>query len=177
MAVVDQLCALLGHTVSIRSVYGKGSVFTIEVPITESPDTLKHDFNPETYSIGGLNGMKVLVIDDDESVRLGMSGMLDSWKCSVITGYDAEDIINKLPSDYIPDAIIADYQLNDGKTGLQEIKILNNKFNREIDAAVISGDTTTLNNNELEGCLYPILQKPVSPAKLCTLLRFIHSKS
>jgi DNA-binding NtrC family response regulator len=104
-----------------------------------------------------------------------MSGILDSWKCSVITGSDAENVISKLPSGYIPDAIIADYQLNDGKTGPREIEVLNARFNRDVDAAVITGDTTSI-DNELKECRYQLLQKPVSPAKLCTLLRYLRSK-
>ncbi len=178
LAVVRQICGLLGHAISVRSVFGKGSVFSIEVPMSESVDVLNHDMSPDAHIahiIDGLAGMKVLVIDDDEAVRLGMSGILDSWKCSVITGSDAKNVMGKLPSGYIPDVIIADYQLNDGKTGLQEIEVLNTRFNRDVDAAVITGDITSI-DNELRECHYPLLQKPVSPAKLCTLLRFIRSK-
>jgi CheY-like chemotaxis protein len=175
LAVVSQICGLLGHAISVRSVFGKGSVFSIEVPMSKSPDALNRDTSPGAQFTGGLAGMKVLVIDDDEAVRLGMSGILDSWKCSVITGSDAENVMGKLPSGYIPDAIIADYQLNDGKTGLQEIEVLNTRFNRNVDAAVITGDITAI-DDDLKECQYPLLQKPVSPAKLCTLLRFIRSK-
>lgn len=177
LAVVNQLCGLLGHTISVRSVFGKGSVFSIEAPMSESKDVISHDTSPDTQVIGGLNGMKVLVIDDDESVRLSMSGILDSWKCNVITGSNAQNIMDKLPSGYIPDAIIADYQLNNGKTGPEEIAVLNTRFNRNIDAAVITGDITSINEGALKDRQYPLLQKPVSPAKLCTLLRFIRSKN
>lgn len=175
LAVVSQLCGLLGHAIRVRSVFGNGSVFSIEVPMSESVDTVNPDMNPNTHITDGLAGMKVLVIDDDETVRLGMSGILDSWNCSVITGSDAENVMGKVPSGYIPDAIIADYQLNDGKTGPQEIDVLKTRFNRDVYAAVITGDITSI-DNELKECRYPLLQKPVSPAKLCTLLRFIRSK-
>jgi CheY-like chemotaxis protein len=176
LAVVSRLCDLLGHAISVRSVFGKGSVFSIEVPMSESVDISSHDTSQDAnFVIDGLAGMKVLVIDDDETVRRSMSGILDSWKCSVITGSDAENVISKLPSGYIPDAIIADYQLNDGKTGPREIEVLNARFNRDVDAAVITGDTTSI-DNELKECRYQLLQKPVSPAKLCTLLRYLRSK-
>jgi signal transduction histidine kinase len=176
LAVVSRLCDLLGHAISVRSVFGKGSVFSIEVPMSESVDISSHDTSQDAnFVIDGLAGMKVLVIDDDETVRRSMSGILDSWKCSVITGSDAENVISKLPSGYIPDAIIADYQLNDGKTGPREIEVLNARFNRDVDAAVITGDTTFI-DNELKECRYQLLQKPVSPAKLCTLLRYLRSK-
>jgi two-component system, sensor histidine kinase len=175
LAVVSQACSLLGHRIRVRSVFGKGSVFSIEVPLAESGDALNQDMSTDAPLIEGLAGMKVLVIDDDEAVRLGMSGILDSWKCSVIAGSDAKNVMAKLPTGYVPDAIIADYQLDGGKTGLQEIEVLNTRFNRNIDAAVITGDMTSI-DNELGECRYPLLQKPVSLAKLCTLLRFIRSK-
>lgn len=177
LAVVSQLCDLLGHTVSVRSVFGKGSVFSVEVPITEPVEVSKHDLSPAAYIAGGLGGMKVLVIDDDESVRLAMSGILGSWKCSVVAGCDADDVIRKMPSGYIPDVIIADYQLSDGKTGPREIEVLNRRFNRDIDAAVITGDAAPRYDEGLGASQYPLLQKPVSPAKLCTLLRFIRSRN
>jgi signal transduction histidine kinase/CheY-like chemotaxis protein len=176
LAVVSQLCDLLGHTISVNSEFGRGSVFSIEVPLSEHIEVTGHGIKSDTYNIEGLKGMKVLVIDDDEDVRLGMSGILDAWQCNVVTGSDAEDVFNKLPSGYIPDAIIADYQLNDSKTGPQEINILNTKFNHEIGAAVITGNTSSVTSTLKEYQL-PLLQKPVSPAKLCTLLRFIRSKN
>ncbi|VAW54990.1 Chemotaxis protein methyltransferase CheR [hydrothermal vent metagenome] len=178
LAVVSQLSKLLGHVINVKSVIGRGSVFTIEVPLSEAVNVLNQDTNPDAYNIDGLTGMNVLVIDDDESVRISMSGILDAWKCNVVTGSDGEDAINKLPPGYIPDAILADYQLNDGKTGPQEIKVLNAKFNQDISAAIITGDISSVNIAlDMDMNLYPVLQKPVSPAKLCTLLRYIRSKN
>ena len=177
LAVVSQLCDLLGHAISVKSVLGKGSVFSVEVPMSKSVDVSKDDMNTDTLIIDELSGMKVLVIDDDESVRQGMAGILDVWGCNVITGSDAENIMMNLPAGYVPDVIIADYQLNDGKIGFREVELLNTRFKREIDAAIISGDIASINESELKKRHYPLLQKPVSPAKLCTLLRFIRSKN
>jgi len=177
LAVVNQLCLLLDHNISVSSVPGKGSMFSIEVPISEKEHVLNYSVNSGADHIHGLDGMKVLIMDDDESILQSMSGLLSAWKCDVVTGESADAIIDKIPPDYIPNVIITDYQLNNDKTGLQEIERLKDRFKRHIDAFVITGTDFSLYDDALKTCNYTVLQKPVSPAKLCALLRFIDNKN
>ena len=80
LAIVQRLAREMRTSVELRSQPGKGSVFRLWLDRWQG--ALEDDAN--TPQDGrSLMGLKVLAIDDDEAVRLGMQSLLQSWGLSV----------------------------------------------------------------------------------------------
>jgi signal transduction histidine kinase/CheY-like chemotaxis protein len=167
LAIVDRACRLLHHDVRVKSVPNKGSCFAITVPIVAAQEKASAPAIAVRNPLGRSNGKLVLVIDNDPLVLEGMSGILRSWGCRVITALTESQALDALAKqDGAPDLIISDYHLSDGRTGLQAIERLRGALSAQIPAFLISGDTApeALREAKAHGC--HLLHKPVDPMAL-----------
>ena len=72
-----------------------------------------------------IGGKLIVVIDDEESVRLGMQSLLESWGCKCIAAMDSAEALQSLNgSSRAPDFIIADLRLRGESTGIDAIREL-----------------------------------------------------
>jgi signal transduction histidine kinase/CheY-like chemotaxis protein len=167
LAIVDRLCALLGLPIELTSVVGKGSRFTVvasrataQVVAAERPVAAR-------APVDASSGKLIVVIDDDAPVRDGMRGLLRSWGCRVVSGDTAAAAIKGLGTEGLaPDLIISDYQLSDGKTGIDAIEQVRREFGDAIPAFLISGDTHSEPLSQARANDLHLLHKPVEPMTL-----------
>ena len=73
LSIVKSLGELLGHPTRVRSLHGKGSVFSIEVPLTPSgvpspPDRRARAADDEPTQTALRTGT-ILIVEDDREVR------------------------------------------------------------------------------------------------------------
>lgn len=170
--IVERSAALLGHPLDLRSAPGRGSRFSIALPRTATP--------PQKEEVGGLSdvapvvtlaGTRVLLIEDDTSARRAVTGLLESWGCTVYGGSTtlAAMAEHDRPSDW--DVILSDYRLADGDNGLLAIERLRAYAGRIVPACLMSGDTDSALMQAAKDANLALLHKPVRPAKLRSLLR------
>ena len=76
-----------------------------------------------------------------------------------------------------PQAIIADYRLRDGKTGVQAIARLREHFGADIPALIITGDTAPNRLIEADASGHTLMHKPVQPGKLRAYLSNIRHRN
>jgi signal transduction histidine kinase/DNA-binding NarL/FixJ family response regulator len=167
LAIVDRLCRLLDHQITLTSIPGKGSRFGVAVPVA-APST----FVAPTQAIVDLAPRKsVVVIDDDPLVLDGMRGVLKEWGYSVVAA-PSEALALAALSDHqkLPDIIISDYHLNDGKTGFDVIECIRGAFGAKIPAFLISGNTSPERLREAKASGYYLLHKPVLPITLRSVM-------
>jgi signal transduction histidine kinase/CheY-like chemotaxis protein len=170
LAIVDRLCGLLGHPIDLASAVGKGSRFSITVPLAASQASVveAHDTPPIATEVS--SGKLVVVIDDDPLVLDGMGGLLRNWGCRVVTAASPDAILAGLAGHDVPDLIICDYRLSDGHSGIKAIDDLRASFGAPIAAFLISGDTAPERLREAQESGHYLVHKPVRPMKLRALL-------
>ena len=176
LAIVDRLCRLLDHPIELNSQPGRGSRFSVLVPLATArrERTIPSLIPPEIAEANKLTGTLIVVIDDDELVRDGMARLLLSWGCQVVTAASDEAALTSLAGhDRLPDLIISDYQLAGGKTGFEAIDRLRGVLGGPIPALLISGDTAPERLREASASGHLLLHKPVSPAALRATLNHL----
>ena len=163
LAIADGLSKALGHPLSLASRLGRGSVFKLTLPVTLKPAAQLNA--PQAMATGSLYGQRVLVIDDDEAVLLGMAQLLQGWGCHVDTASSINAALQKA-SLLAPHAIVSDYRLRSQHTGAQAIAAVRELLGNSIPALMVTGDTAPERLREALSSSVPLLHKPVAPDQL-----------
>lgn len=119
LAIVDQACALLGHPLALQSNIGRGTVFSVTVPLAPHAPLLVAGVPLNDTPRSALDDLLVLVIENDATVRAGMMQVLEQWGASPLeaaTLAEAEGLVADLG--VAPDVILADYHLDNGANGI-----------------------------------------------------------
>ncbi|MBI3481145.1 MAG: response regulator [Nitrosomonadales bacterium] len=184
LAIVDRLAKLLQHPLSLRSETGRGSVFSVTVPLVGSEagegwgaGEQITPFKNESFAveIGNFGGVRALVVDDDELVLSATCRLLDSWGCSVFSASSVAEACQQL-ADIEIDLLICDYRLPDG-VGLDVVRRAARISRNHVVSILVSGDTGTdvLQMVSAEG--WHLLHKPVHPMELHSLMsHLLHGK-
>ncbi|VAW50132.1 hypothetical protein MNBD_GAMMA06-1854 [hydrothermal vent metagenome] len=174
LSVVRRVAKLLDCPIRVDSVEGKGSRFTIDVPLGDRAAVLVDSEIKQQASKHVLDGIHVLVVDDEPAIQQAMQGVLTSWGCQVFIAQSGEEILFKLDdNDFPPDIIIADYRLPGSMTGVQTVQQVRDFFKTDIPAILITGDIETNKLQDVQQSAIPLLHKPVQPGKLRTLMHHL----
>jgi len=142
LSIVEGLARTLGHPLALASKPGRGSLFRLTLPpatgvcVDNAVVLTQHK-----QQLGKqLRNVRVLVVDDDEAVRIGTLHLLRDWGC---VGKAAESIEEALvlAGQHAPDVVISDYRLRDQRTGLEVIAALRGVLGQSLPALLITGDT------------------------------------
>ena len=168
LAIVRRLSDLLGLDLNLRSAPGKGSVFSISLPLVPEVETLDSR-SEKTRESEYLQGLRIALIENDPLVLSAMESLLDSWGCTVFPGTKLEDLLAVLPSNAPPDIVISDYRLSKG-SGLEALAALRKRYGAALPVALVSGDTAPEVLRRCQQAGVPLLHKPVRPARLRAFL-------
>lgn len=163
LAIVQRLSSLLGHPLDMRSHPGRGSMFSITVPLAADA-TAAAKLSRRRPAVEHATGtFTILVIEDDPTIRELLKLLLHDAGHRPIALADG---VAALAMTERPDLVIADFNLPNGPNGVEVIAKLQQKFERQIPAIVLTGDisTQTLRAIASEGCTH--LDKPVEAAEL-----------
>ena len=76
-----------------------------------------------TVQDAGTGGQRLLLIDNDPAILEGMVTLLEDWRYQTLAAPSADAAITLLDAHgLMPDAILADYHLDDGATGSEAIQ-------------------------------------------------------
>lgn len=171
LAIVDGLARLLDHPITLASWPGKGSVFAVSVPlgsVAAAPEVAA------PAALDPLKGASILVIDDDALILQAMRQLLAQWGSQVIAAESAEDALRSLAAGgFRPQAVLADYRLRGGATGVEAIRQVRQAAGAPIPAAIVTGDTAPDRLREAKASGFPLLHKPINGGKLRTLLSYL----
>lgn len=170
LSIVQRLSKLLDHPVSMRSVPGRGSVFTVDVPLGEPRAVRPSEPFAAVAPNGG--GRLAVLIDDEADVLLGLREIVRDWGYDTITGISAEQARERLRMDgRTPAVIVSDYRLAENRTGVDAARLVREQVGAMVPGVILTGDTGPELRAEAAKQGLGIVIKPVAPRLLHETLK------
>ncbi|WOF74860.1 hybrid sensor histidine kinase/response regulator [Parvibaculaceae bacterium PLY_AMNH_Bact1] len=171
LSIVRRLANLLKIDLSLRSTQGNGTVFRLGVPLAKTVQVGEvgreerwQDRSPV------VSDLCVLIVDDEDAIRSGMTTLLSSWGCQVLSAGSGEDAIGLLSHDQItPDVLLIDRRLRGAETGMDVVERIRDELNEDIPVVLMTGDIAAAPADFLIPNV-KLLHKPVEPSMVQSLL-------
>ena len=176
LAIVKRIAALLGNELSLHSVPGIGSTFTVTIPIALKTlprvGGLEHEFRDNIQpgrlvdTTGrALAGMRVLVVDDDVQILDALAGLVQDWGGDVFAASSFVAVRSLVALHGAPNLAILDDMLNEHTTGLDIALYLRESMPRE-RILIVTGNTVDERIRALRENGFEVLIKPVDRNQL-----------
>jgi PAS domain S-box-containing protein len=172
LAITERIAHILGHRIAVRSWPGKGTAFSIEVPLGDPAKAVKQKTEQRGWIRSkGLNGVRVLVIDNEPKILEGMRALLQGWSCDAMTALSVDEVRDQIDGTaFEPDIILADFHLGETYTGLMALHDLQPLWSRPVPAVIITADRTDRVSEEIAAQGAQLLTKPIKPAALRAMI-------
>lgn len=172
LAIADRICRLLGHRLTVRSWPGKGTVFSVTVPLAkgELPPLLQE---AETVS-KGIHGMRVFCVDNDPALLASLAAALEMLDCDVVAASGLDEALQKAADSPVPDVLLVDYQL-DNEDGFAVIEGLDSCWDDVVPAILMTADRNPQVRERAEEQGIGFLQKPLTEGMLRRALEAVNS--
>jgi two-component system, sensor histidine kinase len=168
LAIVKRSADLLGSQLACRSLPGRGSVFSIDLPETATPANPTPEQPPADVA---RPSRTVLVVDDDEQILTAMGYLLKGWGHEPLVARTLDDALACVAaSGRPPELALVDMHLDNGETGVQVIEALRARLGTSLRVAIVTGDTSPSVLATIRATGVTGLHKPVDQQ---TLIRFI----
>jgi len=171
LAIADRICRLLDHQISVRSWPGRGTVFTVSVPLAKDEAETHRLPEPTVSDQRDLAGLRVFCVDNDPALLASLEALLRALGCDPIVARSRAEAMERTAGQPAPDLLLVDYQLDDGETGFQVIEALDSCWDDVVPAMLITADRRAEVRVRAREQGVGFLQKPVSEGALLEVLR------
>jgi signal transduction histidine kinase/CheY-like chemotaxis protein/HPt (histidine-containing phosphotransfer) domain-containing protein len=130
LSITKRLVSMIGGEIAVKSVYGRGSVFTVYLPLIEG-DPSKLDIKGAAERVTALDTVAVLVVDDNPINLTVAQGFLATHSIFPDTALSGPEAIEKVCSKRY-DLVFMDHMMP-GMDGVEAVKII-----RTLDPSVLS---------------------------------------
>lgn len=175
LSIVRRLCRIEGGSIAVRSVLGRGTVFSVLLPSTSSPQRFQRQSAADRARIPV--GTVALVIDDEAMVREATQLVLAEAGYQVIVAENLIELSAKLNVDIARRvaAAVVDFRLADGYSGIEAARYLQARFGDQIKIVIVTGDTSPERLQTLHQSDFQILHKPINDHQLLNALTHVQS--
>lgn len=171
LAITRRLADLLGHRILVESTPGKGSSFSVRVPLAREDEGQAPVVAVRPGTSSSTTGL-ILLIEDDVKVAKAWEILLraEGYRVAVAeSAIEARRVAQSLPEP--AQLIIADYHLADESNGIDATRIVRELLGSEVPAFIVTADTSKILQKveALENSRG--MSKPISPEVLLRLAR------
>ncbi len=164
LSIVERIARVLDHKLTLRSEPGKGSRFTIDLPLGQTRAVVA-ELVPAQAPPSAMAGLRVLCIDNEAAILDGMRLLLEGWGCSIAAASDQHGAVQLIKNGFRPHAIVADYHLDTGD-GLGVITSVRQALNAHTPAILMTADRTAEVRALAALIDTAVFNKPVKPGAL-----------
>jgi CheY-like chemotaxis protein len=166
-----RLAQILNHPIHVTSTLGKGTNFSIDLPI----GNVLHSSigEPEiNESIGGqFAGLICLLLEDDANLREALTTLLVRWGIVVMQMDVFDDVASSVAAlEHAPDIILTDYRLQGKIQGTDVTRDINALLHTSCPTIVMTADTSPELIQSIRDQGFPVMIKPISPPGLRVLM-------
>jgi PAS domain S-box-containing protein len=142
LAIVREVCRLLGYSVAVTSTLGAGTCVSVRIPryrlLSEKEAPARRE--GDVPATNGSSRCRLVLLEDNDSVRTATELFLtlEGYEThTAATVADAESLLGDMRPG---DVFITDYHLDGALTGLDVLQQLRKQHGRDIPAILLSGD-------------------------------------
>ena len=164
LPIVRRLARLLDLRLQLRSRPQHGSCFAVSVGLSAVP--VQQPDASIAESDASLQGYRIGVLEDDETVRDAMVRLLRRWGCEVVASDCAAALAAATGSQRHLDLLVVDYALQGGASGPAEARAFAAATATQPKMLIVTGEQSPDRLRELAALQAPWLPKPISTAAL-----------
>ena len=168
LSICERIARMLGHPIALRSLPGRGSVFSVCVPRAASAP--QEPARAPVVAPSGVAGLRALCVDNDPTILEGMRALLGRWGLAVDTATGLEPAL-LVAREQAPDILLVDLHLGETLDGLAVLDILRRELGpKPPPGALVTAESSDELQRRCREAGYPLLNKPVRPAALRALI-------
>jgi CheY-like chemotaxis protein len=162
LSIVARLSRLLQHPVGLRSQLGRGSCFSLTLPLAQATV-----LGPAPPALAlPLQGLRLALVEDDQAVLQATVSLLQTWGCQVWADAAVAPLLARLQAEgVVPDRLISDWRLAQGD-GMAAIAALRQWAGAPLPALLLSGETLPLPAAQMAALAISAARKPLPAAAL-----------
>ena len=166
LSIVKRLSKLLDHPVALRSVLGRGSTFTVTLPLVAAVPAAPPEAAP-VRTVAPRQTGTILLVEDDPDLRFLMTELLAGEGHAVIARESTADALAWAASAVEPpDLVLTDFDLKGGPSGLTLAQDLPDVLGMDVPTIIMTGDITTETLQAIAATRFDHVSKPVLPVTL-----------
>lgn len=187
LSIVQRIVRMLDYTIRIdytQTDRRLGTRFVLTIPEKHlRAEASARPQAPEHFpaSKPTLDGLQVLVIEDDPGVMAATMQLLRQWGCTVLGGSDLQSLLAQKDAEHLEPAVaLIDNARNGESQGthaqVHALRVATEVSARWPDAGIVlvSGETDPEVLRHFKQSGYPMLEKPVDPGELRDVLEMFH---
>ncbi|TYC90841.1 PAS-domain containing protein [Novosphingobium sp. BW1] len=166
LALVERIVRLLGGRMEVSSNEDRGSRFSLLLPTAEPVDAPRRQTSLPREITGPVERLAVLVVDNDSRIVEATVALVEELghRAVGVTGVN-----QALPYAGEIDAVLADYRLDGGETGIALIEALR-AIRPTLPAAILTAEPQGPVRSAAEALGVRVLAKPVEPGLIESFL-------
>lgn len=108
LVISEKLISMMGGSIGVKSEEGEGTTFTFSI---ETEVSVKPIQTYMTCNTAGIEGRRVLIVDDNATNRRILQGQLEQWKLATTKASSGPEALNILSKDKDFNLILMDMQM------------------------------------------------------------------
>jgi signal transduction histidine kinase len=170
LVIVQRLCHAFSYGVHVRSVVGRGSCFSVAMPVAE-PAAQDEEAAPEEESAQFSRPVSALLVDDDAVIRDAIERVFRDWGVNLQIAASSEqalDLVATTPAAW--SCLLLDLRLGGRIDGLELAGRLRERLGRALPVALLTGEAEGPPLDKARALGYTVLRKPVKLMRLRAFL-------